>query len=195
MKTSNLWKTLTAEQRRVWNAWAKNNPVLLDDGNTRIVSGRKAMTMVLRNRAVAGEAANPAVVPVAVSWLAGQVFSLRDAGPFTVNTGYMGLRAEQPVPAGTKWFVWATPPLASESISPGLLRLVTCLTLAAPLAFDDVVTSFAAAYRSVCGDWRGPGLDGAWPVATNILFRVHQYANGQIGPRTVMMNGRVQVQL
>jgi len=50
MKASNLWRTLTRDQRRAWNAWAKNNEVLLDDGNVRRVSGRKAMTMVLRNR-------------------------------------------------------------------------------------------------------------------------------------------------
>jgi hypothetical protein len=53
MKTSNLWKTLTREQRRSWNAWAKNNKVLLDDGNRRRVSGRKAMSIILRNRGLA----------------------------------------------------------------------------------------------------------------------------------------------
>ena len=49
MKLSNLWKTLTRDQRRAWNTWAKNNKVLMDDGNVRRVSGHKAMTMVLRS--------------------------------------------------------------------------------------------------------------------------------------------------
>ena len=68
--------------------------MLLDDGNVRRVSGRKAMTMVLRNRAVAGEAANPAVVPATVTWLDG-VLSVRDCGPWTAGAGYVGFRAEQ----------------------------------------------------------------------------------------------------
>jgi hypothetical protein len=71
MKASRLWKTLTQAQRRTWNAWAKNNPMWLDDGNLRRVSGRKAMTLVLRNRVIAGEAENPAVVPSPVTWLDG----------------------------------------------------------------------------------------------------------------------------
>ena len=46
MKLSNLWKSLTRDQRRAWSAWAKTNPVLLDDGSVRRVSGHKAMTMI-----------------------------------------------------------------------------------------------------------------------------------------------------
>ncbi len=65
MKASSLWKTLTQTQRRAWNAWAKNNRMLLDDGNVRRVSGRKAMTMVLRNRTAAGQALDPSIVPAA----------------------------------------------------------------------------------------------------------------------------------
>jgi len=127
MKTASQWKTLTQTQRRAWNAWAKSNKVLLDDGNTRFVSGRKAMTMVLRNRTVAGQALDPTVVPAAFAWQVG-VLSLRDAGPWTVNMGYIGFRVEQILAAGTKWFVWATPPLDSDAPNPqAQMRFITCL--------------------------------------------------------------------
>jgi hypothetical protein len=46
----------------------------------------------------------------------------------------------------------------------------------------------------VNGSWDGPGVEGAWPVDTFVWFRVHQYANGQLGPG-VMMKGRIQVEL
>ena len=93
MKLSNLWKTLTRDQRRAWNAWARSNKVLLDDGSLRFVSGHKAMTMVLRQRAAAGDLANPAIVPAAFAWNNGAL-SLRDAGPWTVNLGFIGFRVE-----------------------------------------------------------------------------------------------------
>src|SRR5262245_52815811 len=51
MKLNTQWKTLTRDQRRAWNAWAKSNKVQLDDRSLRYVSGHKAMTIVLRNRA------------------------------------------------------------------------------------------------------------------------------------------------
>ena len=109
MKANTQWRTLTRDERRAWNAWAKNNTVLLDNGSVRRVSGRKAMTMVLRNRVIAGEAENPAVVPASVTWLDGAL-STREAGPWTENAGYVGFRADQEIAAGTKWFVWATRP-------------------------------------------------------------------------------------
>jgi hypothetical protein len=121
MKLSSLWKTLNRDQRRAWNAWAKNNKVLLDDGSRRRVSGRKAMTMVVRNRNIAGEAANPSVLPVAVAWLDGAL-DLSDAGPFTENAGFIGFRAQQNLAAGTKWFVWATTPAAEALPAPPLRR-------------------------------------------------------------------------
>jgi len=109
VKLSTQWKTLTRDQRRAWNAWAKSNKVLLDDGSLRRVSGHKAMTMILRNRAIAGEAANAAVVPAAVTWLQ-NALTTGDAGPFTENMGFMGFRTNADLTEATKWFVWATPP-------------------------------------------------------------------------------------
>ena len=192
MKTASQWKTLTRAQRLAWNAWAKNNPVLLDDGNRRGVSGRKAMTIVLRNRAVAGDALNPTTVPVAVAWL-NNPLSLRDAGPFTENAGLVGFRAELAIANGTKFFVWATPPVDGAVSNPhARLRFVTCLTLAAT-AYDELV-GFNAQYLAVNGSWDGPGVEGLWPVDTFVWFRVHQYANGQLSPG-VMMKGRIQVEL
>jgi hypothetical protein len=194
MKTSSIWKTLSRDQRRAWNAWAKSNPMLLDDGSMRRVSGRTAMIGVVRNRERAGEALNPVTVPAAVTWMTGQVFSLRDAGPFTLNSGYIGFRAEQPVAAGLKFFVWATPPLPTVQTDPDRLQFICCLTTGA-MAFDDVVATIGPSYAAVIGSWDGPGQDGEWPEPHNILFRVHQYANGQLGPAMVMMDGRIQVQL
>ena len=69
MKLSTQWKPLNRDQRLAWNAWAKSNNVLLDDGSFRRVSGHKAMTMVLRNRALAGDAVNPGNPPAAAAWL------------------------------------------------------------------------------------------------------------------------------
>ena len=40
----------------------------------------------------------------------------------------------------------------------------------------------------------GPGADGAWPADKFIWFRLHQYANGQLGPGA-MMQGLIQVEL
>jgi hypothetical protein len=192
MKTASQWKTLTRAQRLAWNAWAKNNKVLLDDGSLRRVSGRKAMTIVLRNRALAGDALNPTTVPAAVAWL-NNPLSLRDAGPFTENAGFVGFRAEQNIAGNTKFFVWATPPVDAAVVSPHAgLCFVTCLTLGAT-ALDDLV-SFNASYLAVNGSWDGPGVEGAWPVDTFVWFRVHQYANGQLGPG-VVMKGRIQVEL
>ena len=193
MKTASQWKTLTQTQRRAWNAWAKSNKVLLDDGNVRRVSGRKAMTMVLRNRAVAGEALNPSVVPAVFAWQAGAL-SLRDAGPFTENLGFIGFRAEQILAAGTKWFVSATPPLDGATPNPHVqLRFIKCMTLGA-LAVNDLTPDLGPDYLPVCGVWDGPGEEGAWPVDTFIWLRLHQYANGQLGPGGGL-KGRIQVEL
>jgi hypothetical protein len=60
------WKGLTRTQKRAWSDWAKSNPVMLPDGRVRRVSGRKVMTIILANRALAGEAANPGTVPAVV---------------------------------------------------------------------------------------------------------------------------------
>jgi len=121
MKLSKAWRELKRDQRRAWMVWAKNNRVLLPDGNVRRVSGHKAMSVVLANRALAGEAANPTVVPAAVTWLDGAL-SVRDAGPFTENAGFVGFRAEQNIAGGTKWFVWATEPARESLPAPALRR-------------------------------------------------------------------------
>ena len=193
MKASSLWKTLTQTQRRAWNAWAKSNKVLLDDGNTRFVSGRKAMTMVLRNRAVAGQALDPTVVPAAFAWQVGAL-SLRDAGPWTVNMGFIGFRVEQILAAGTKWFVWATPPLDGDAPNPqAQMRFVTCMTLGA-LAVNDLVPDIGPAYLAVLGSWDGPLLDGEWPTDKYMWLRVAPYANGQLGP-SVTFKGWITMEL
>ena len=193
MKLNKLWKTLTRDQRQTWKTWAKNNPVLLDDGVLHRVSGEKAFTVVLNQRAGAGEAANASVVPASVTWL-GAVFSTYDAGPFTKNAGYVGFRVEQPVLEATKWFVWATRPLlAIESQPLPWLRFVKCMSLGA-MNTDDVVPSLANDYRAVLGSFNGPGADGAWPEDHFVWFRLHQYANGQLGPARVL-KGQVQVEL
>lgn len=193
MKASSLWKTLTRTQRRAWNAWAKSNKVLLDDGNTRFVSGRKAMTMVLRQRAAAGDMANPTIVPTAFAWNTGAL-SLRDAGPWTMNQGYIGFRAEQILAAGTKWFVWATPPLDGDAPNPqALMRFITCMNLGA-LVFDDLTPDIGPAYLAVLGSWDGPGLDGEWPTEKFMWLRVQQYANGQLGP-SVTFKGLITLEL
>lgn len=191
MKLSTQWKTLTRDQRRAWNAWAKSNKVLLDDGSERRVSGHKAMTMVLRNRAIAGDASNPAVLPVAVAWLVGAL-SLRDGGPFTENLGLVGFRTEQALTADMKWFVWATRPVVAEEDPQRQLRFVTCFVPGAVNA--DELIGINAPYLAVHGSWDGPGESGAWPVDMFIWFRVHHYSGGHLGPG-VVMRGQIQVEL
>lgn len=193
MKLSKLWKSLTRDQRRAWNAWAKSNDVLLGDGSLRRVSGHKAMTVILQNRALAGDAASPSVLPAAATWLNGAL-TLNDAGPFTENAGFVGFRTAQDIPTATKWFVWATRPVdASETNPHRLLRFVKCLALSAMTA-DDLTPSFGSDYQAVNGPWDGPGEEGEWPVDTFIWFRVHQYSAGQIGPG-VVLKGRIQIEL
>lgn len=191
-KLSTAWRTLTRDQRRAWNLWAKSNKVLCE-GALRFVSGHKAFTVVLNNRSIAGEAAAPTVLPTAISWLDGAL-NLAEAGPFTVGVGYVGFRASQNISAGTKWFVWATPPVDGDETNPHrLLRFVTFLSLGA-VANDAVITGFDTVYRTVNGSFNGPGVDGAWPTDKFIWFRLHQYSNGQLSPG-VMMNGLIQTEL
>jgi len=52
----------------------------------RRVSAHKAFSIVLNNRALAGEAADPTAVPAATEWLNGAL-TVDDAGPFTENFG------------------------------------------------------------------------------------------------------------
>ena len=193
MKLSKQWKTLTRDQKRAWMSWAKNNRLIVEDGNLRRVSGHKAFTMVLNNRALAGEAANPTVVPAAVTWLNGAL-SLYDAGPFTVNNGYVGFRVMQDLLSATKWFVWATPPVNDTELNPQRrLRFVKCMALGIS-ALDDLVPDIGPDYQPVCGSWDGPGEEGEWPVDTFIWFRVHHYVEGQLSPG-VTLKGRIQVEL
>lgn len=184
MKLSNLWKTLTRDQRRAWNAWAKDNPVLLDDGNARRVSGHKAMTMVLRNRAVAGEAANPTQLPPVVDWLDGALsMSEQISGPFTAGDGFVCLHAVTALEAGTKWMLWMTRPVdVAETVDPHrLLRFVKFISLAA-MAEGDVTPNYKTEYRAVNGTFQGTEANGQWATETFVWVRVHQYANGQLSP-------------
>ena len=191
MKLSKQWKSLTRDQKRAWTTWAKSNRVMLDAGNLRRVSGHKAFTVVLNNRTLAGDAANPTVVPAATTWLS-SALSLSNAGPFTQNAGYVGFRAVQDLTSPTKWFVWATPPVNASEVNPQrLLRFVKCMSLGV-LAEADLGPDIGPDYQPVFGSWDGPGQDGAWPVATFVWFRVHHYSGGQLGP-AVVMKGQIQV--
>jgi hypothetical protein len=59
MKLSTQWKRLGLDPKRDWQTGAKNNRVLLPNGESRSVSAAKAFTLVLNNRTAAGE---PAIV-------------------------------------------------------------------------------------------------------------------------------------
>jgi hypothetical protein len=193
MKLDKRWRTLGRDEKRAWSAWAKDNPVLLDHGVVRRVSGHKAFTVILNNRAIAGEAANPTVVPAAENWLV-NALTVEDAGPFTTNNGYVGFRVVQNLATETQWFVWATPPQDGNGPNPhGRLRFIKFMTVGA-LDADAIVPDIGPDYLAVCGSWDGPGEEGACPVDMFVWFRLHQYANGQLGPG-VMMKGRIQVEL
>jgi hypothetical protein len=185
MKLNTLWKTLNRDQRRAWNAWAKSNPVLLDDGSFRRVSGHKAMTMVLRNRAAGGEATNPTHLPDAVVWLDGTL-STTETGPLTVPN-YVGFRCGDNGLVDSKWFVWATAPVLTTELNPlATLRFIT--------AFDsgvldaqgtDITPNLVGNYAAVHGDFRAPG-GVPWDPPRKVWFRLHHYADGQLSPGRIM---------
>ena len=193
---SKLWKTLTREQKGAWGAWARSNPVLLPDFNVRRVSAQKAFSVVMNNRAVAGVSLAPTVVPAAVTWL-GNVFSTRDAGPYTTNTGFIGFRAELAVPDNTKFFIWASPPCGVEiAAARARLRFVGVMTVSPALVPNDVTPNQNAAYEAVNGSFDGPGADGNWgAVDMFVHYRVYEYKNGQLGPGFGLKTGRIVVEL
>ena len=184
MKLSNLWKGLTRDQRRAWNAWARNNKVVLDDGTIRRVSGHKAMTMVMRNRFIADEDTDETHVPQPTTWRLNAV-SVRDTGPWTGAgaPGDMRLRVEESTAVRTDWFVWATAPvpLATQGARLTYRFLREVNVMEGQLA-GQTTENFAADYIRVWGSFFGPGPVGAWPEDRYIYFRVHQHFDGQLGP-------------
>jgi hypothetical protein len=82
---------------------------------------------------------------------------------------------------------------ATETHPHRWLGFVKSLALGA-LANDAPTASFADDYRAVNGSFNGPGQDGEWPEDHFVWFRLHQYANGQLGPG-VVLKGRIQVEL
>jgi hypothetical protein len=104
--------------------------------------------------------------------------------------GYVGFRAEQDIPAGTKWFVWGTEPVLVTEANPlKNLRFITVLNLGA-MATEDVVPSFGGAYQAVQGDWHPPFNPEvnpqAWDPARQIWFRLHHYVDGQLSPGRIL---------
>ena len=185
MKLSKLWKPLPRDPKRAWRTWAKSNPVRLDPGNFRRVSGHKAFTVVVNNRLLAGEAVNATVVPGATTWLDGAL-TILEAGPYTQQGGYVGFRTAQVLASATKWFVWATPPVTGAEARPQPdFRFVKMLALPA-MGLGQAVPGFGAEYFAVHGSWSGPGAEGAWPTDHFIFFRVHHYAGGQLSPGVVL---------
>ena len=185
MKMLKTWKALTRNQKALWSGWAKNNPVLLDGGVVRRVSGRKAYTVVLAQRALAGVALAPTVVPAAVTWVS-DGWDLDGSGPFTEGEGVLSLRAAKEIPPGTVWFVWATGPLPEASANPqARLRFITVLK-PTTLSVGGLSADLTALCEAVNGGFDGPGEDGAWEDPTYVYFRIHQYANGALGPGLVV---------
>ncbi|HZL78105.1 MAG TPA: hypothetical protein VFC17_04575 [Candidatus Limnocylindrales bacterium] len=192
MKLSTQWKPLNRDQRLAWNAWAKSNQVLLDDGSFRRVSGHKAMTMILRNRTLAGDALNPASPPAAATWLDG-VLTLSECGPLTAGAGYIGFRAGAATTVATKWFVWATAPVLTTDLQPlATLCFIAALNCGA-LAQYDITANLGGSYLPIHGDWHPP-VDLTqntphWNPPRNIWLRLHQYVDGQLSPGRMFCGG------
>lgn len=185
MKLSTQWKTLNRDQRRAWNAWAKSNPVLLDDGTVRRVSGHKAMTMVLRNRTVAGDDLNPALPPVAATWLDGAL-TTTETGPLTVPN-YVGFRCGDEGLADSQWLVWATAPVLLTELNPlATLRFIAAFASGdLNPAENDLTPNLVGQYAAVHGDFRAPG-GVPWEPPRQVWFRLHHYVDGQLSPGRVL---------
>ena len=184
MKLSNLWKSLSRDQRRAWNVWARSNKLVLDDGNQRRVNGHKAMTLVMRNRFIADEDRDETQIPLPTTWRPAAV-SVRDCGPWTGSgaPGDMRLRVEETTAVRTDWFVWATAPvlLAGSGVRLAYRFLREVNVMEGQLA-GQTTENFAADYVRVWGSFFGPGPAGTWPEDRYIYFRVHQHFDGQLGP-------------
>lgn len=194
MRMNPLWKTLTRTQKAAWSAWAADNPVLLPNFERRIVSGRKAFTVVQTNRARASQPAEITVVPAGGEWLDGAL-GIYDAGPFTVGSGSLTLRTTVETEA-SRWFIWATPPLASEvAEAHAQLRFILCLVLAGTVEIDELTQDFRVQYEAACGSFIGPGVDGYWGEDPPIVWlKVHHYLHGNLSPG-VMLKGTVRVDI
>ena len=193
MKWNKLWKTLTRDQRLAWKTWARSNPVLLENGSVRRVSGEKAFTLVLNNRAIAGETANPTVVPAAGTWLT-HALSLDNAGPFTAGGGHVNFRAVVDIATPTKWFVWATPPRGADDPVPlRKLRFIKCLSAPA-LVLEELTPNFVSDYEAVNGSLNEPVDGGEWFEERYVWFQIRHYVNGQLGPAQTL-RGQIQLEL
>lgn len=197
------WKSMTSKEKKSWKDWAKANCIYVEtDTECRIVGARKAFGAVMKNRFLAGDSLRATTTPIHVDWASQHsgALSIRDAGPFTENEGYVGFRADRELVDSTKWLVWATPPLdKSVALSQKKLKLVKQLQFLAsfsigPIGYDDIIPSLGSKYQKVIGPFDGPGSDGAWPDETHIWFRLQQYVDGQLGPAQIL-DGRIQVEL
>ncbi len=186
------WKSLNEEERKLWTEWAKSNEILLPSDALGRVNAQKAFEIILNNRFTAGEVLKAALPPEKTEWFS-EALSLRDAGPFTENAGYMGLRADRPITASTKWFVCATPLLSEYDVYPeGQFNFIKLLSLG-KMEFDDLTPDFAPDYRAVFGSFNSPGGDGQWWNPPKFIwFKIYEYNDGQLSPG-VMLKGRIQV--
>ena len=189
MKLSKLWNQLTRAQKREWSAWAKNNPLLLDDGNVRRVCGHKAMTIVLANRAMFGDAANPTVLPGTPSWL-GTCLTTTGAGVDPTAPGYVGFRATKVVPSGTKLAVYASGLCLGDDPAPlASLRFLSYFNLALSPQDEHPTPNLATFYRATHGEFipaAGEEGLGHWDPPRHVWFRIHEYYQGVLSPGFVL---------
>ena len=182
MRMSKAWGNLTRDEKAAWNVWAKSNPMVLDASLVRRVSGRKAFSLVEGNRRTAGAALTPTVLPADVVWLEAPL-SARDCPPDVEDGAGVMLRAEANIPGGTKFFIWATPPLlGTVRAVRGHFRFMGVVTTPAMTA-DEQTADLIATYEPVCGPIVRLGDLEVWPAEDAfIYFRIHEYKNGQLGP-------------
>ena len=176
---------MSRASRLEWRTWARGNPVMLENGDRRVVSAEKAFSIVIANRALAGEAVNVNTRPAPTTWLVGAL-SVRDAGVETAGSGVIAFRLEQTTTVNTKWFVWASALTDGAETDPRpLMRYITCLAVPPTENYEGTpyITGY---YTAVHGSFLGPGPDGAWPTPKYVWFRLHQYVDGQLGPMAIL---------
>lgn len=192
MKLLKQWKGMTRAQKQAWRSWAKQNPVVLPNGNVDFVTGHKACTLINANRALFPWNFPLSQTPEGYTPLLPVPFlTNEDCGAYTTGPGELVLRTLVQLNAEeSNFLIWATPPVTADVVDPApLFRFCKAFALMDDVLADRFIPNFAADYRAKVGSFNGPGLEGFWDEPHFIWFRIRECYAGQLGAATVFRAG------